>query len=317
LGDERWRRKVAATGMRLGRLRGLAGPEGAVVPVDAVAAVGDDASDDGAGPVCGELVARIPGAGGTGIGFVGQAICVAAAANGAALRAIAAAIPRTFDSRTAPAASASVVAALPVGAVGPIDLRAVGSERAGDKLPAGRGHDVRSLQSAGRGVALFVCEIEENAAVAGDRGLLVGVALRAPLAEEGCALIPLRERSGDRVRGMNEDCEECSDGEAGRVQRKRAKTWTGVRHFLSVGGNNGLRGRLIRAKPDSAAGRVAHSVRQETSGAEAPSLSDIDVAAEAATHKALEVAEETDQNNDWEWNSEQEQENRAHLFLLS
>ena len=38
----------------------LARPESAVVPVDAVAAAGDDAGDDGAGPVGGELAARIP-----------------------------------------------------------------------------------------------------------------------------------------------------------------------------------------------------------------------------------------------------------------
>src|SRR5215475_8526772 len=106
--------------------RSSAGPEGAVVPVDAVAAVGHDAVDDGAGPICGELAARIPGAGCSGVGFVRDRVRIAATANGTALRTIPAAIPRALDSRTAPAAAtAAVVAAGPKGAVRPIDLRTV------------------------------------------------------------------------------------------------------------------------------------------------------------------------------------------------
>src|ERR1700735_1325940 len=97
-----------------------AGPKGAVVPVDAVAAVGHESSDDRARPIRGELVARIPRTRGARAGLVGQSVGVAAAANIATLRAVAAAVPGAFDSRTAPASSSSVVAALPVGAVGPI-----------------------------------------------------------------------------------------------------------------------------------------------------------------------------------------------------
>src|SRR5580704_12751421 len=132
-------RSRSGSGSR-GRVWGSAGPEGAVVPVDAIAVVGDEAVDDGAGPVRGELVARIPRTGASGVLLAGEGIRLAATPNRAALRTIAAAIPGAFDARTAPAASAAVVAALPVGAVGPIDLRAIGSERARDELPAGRGH---------------------------------------------------------------------------------------------------------------------------------------------------------------------------------
>src|ERR1700722_1794383 len=141
-------------------------------------------------------MARIPATGGARAGFVRQRVRVAASANGAALRAIAAAVPAAFNSRAAPSsASTAVVAPLPVGAVRPVDLGTVGSESACDELPAGRGHHVRSLEGAGRGIALFVGEIEEDAAVAGDGGLFVGIALRAPLAEEAGTLIPLRHRS--------------------------------------------------------------------------------------------------------------------------
>src|SRR5579862_6183611 len=178
----------------------LAGPEGAVVPVDAVAAVRDDAGDDGAVPIGGELAARIPGTGRGGIGFVGDAIGVAASANGAALRTIAAAVPRAFDARPAPApSSATVVAASPKGAVRPVDLGAVGRKVAGDELPSGSAHYVGSLKISRRGVTVFVGQRVEDA-VAGDRGLLVGIALRAPLPEECGALISLRRRS----RGVSE-----------------------------------------------------------------------------------------------------------------
>src|ERR1700744_644467 len=100
-----------------------AGPEGAVVPVDAAGAIGHVAGDDRAGPVGGELTAGIKGPGAVRIGFVGQRVGVAAAANGATLRAVAAAIPGALDSRAPPATtSAAVIATRPEGAVGPLAL---------------------------------------------------------------------------------------------------------------------------------------------------------------------------------------------------
>src|ERR1700744_4555697 len=100
-----------------------------------------------------------------------------------------------------PPTPAAVIATRPEGAVGPIDLGTVGTERAGDELPARGGHYI-ALKSAGRGRALFVCEIEEDAAVASDGSLFTGIALRAPLAEEAGALICLlRRRLGRRGAG--------------------------------------------------------------------------------------------------------------------
>ena len=63
----------------------LAGPVGAVVPVDAVATAGDDAGDDCTGPIRCELTARIPRTGRCGVGFGGDAVGVAATTNVAAL----------------------------------------------------------------------------------------------------------------------------------------------------------------------------------------------------------------------------------------
>ena len=79
--------------------------------------------------------------------------------------------------------AAATLATRPVSSIRPVDLAAIRTEGAADELPARRLNSVGSLQIARGGVAVLICKSEEDT-VAGDGGVLAGISLRAPCAEE-------------------------------------------------------------------------------------------------------------------------------------
>ena len=162
-----------------------------VVPVDAVT-VGYDGSTNGrAVPLCGQLpLASKLTARGIPL-FIGQLQLIATLVDRAGLRTVPLRIPGAVqvDARTTTPAAPAGITPCPERSVGPVDLAAVGAERAGHKLPARRNDRVGSLQLSIRGVAILVGEGEESS-VATDRRLLRRISLGAPTAGEGRRLLP-------------------------------------------------------------------------------------------------------------------------------
>jgi hypothetical protein len=100
--------------------------------------------------------------------------------------------------------SAAIITPRPVSAIGPVDLAAIPAERSIDELPAGSLDLVGALEIAGRGIAGFIRQGKEDS-VARDRGVLAGIALRAPCAEKaGALLAPIDLESMERRGGTTQ-----------------------------------------------------------------------------------------------------------------
>lgn len=140
----------------------------------------DSSVDDGTCPVGGYLVPAYVVAGCGLTGFVLQIQTAMSLLDRARAGPVTIREPGAGEGRSV---AAAILATRPVSSIRPVDLTAIRTERAGDELPARRLNLVRALQITRRGVAVLIGQGEEDT-VAGDRGVLAGISLRAPCAEE-------------------------------------------------------------------------------------------------------------------------------------